>query len=79
MGVLMTEIGLLSVALTLVATLFALLMTVLGWLGAKVINRLDAVVERLDRVSSELHGRISGIDTRVTVLEVELGYKVRNP
>ncbi len=68
----------LPIALSLVATLFGLLTVLLGWLGAKVIARLDAVVEKLNQVSGELHTRINGIDTRLTVVETRIVEKRMN-
>lgn len=62
----------LPIALSLVATLFGLLTVLLGWLGAKVIARLDAVVEKLNQVAGELHTRINGLDTRLTVVETKI-------
>ena len=71
----MTETAALTIALGLVATLFGLLTAILSWTGAKVIARLDAVVDKLDKVASELHARINGIDNRLTVVETEIGHK----
>lgn len=64
------ETTMLAIAASLVATLFGLLVAVLGWLGAKVVNRLDAVVTKLEEVKTDLHERINGIDRRVVKLEV---------
>lgn len=63
---------LLPIALSLVATLFGVLTVLLGWLGAKVIARLDAMVDKLNQVAGELHTRINGIDTRLTVVETKI-------
>lgn len=68
----------LPIALSLVATLFGLLTVLMGWLGAKVIARLDAVVEKLNQVAGELHSRINGIDTRLTVVETKIVEKRMN-
>ena len=73
----MTEIDLLSISAVLVATLFGLLTSLLGWGGSKVIARLDAVVEKLESVAGQLHHRINGIDRRVTVIETRCGEQLR--
>ena len=68
----MSESAALALAIGLVATLFAMLATILGWLGAKVISRLDEVVIKLGQVSEDLHSRINAHETRLTVIEREL-------
>ena len=65
----MTETQMLTVAATLVAALFGLLATIVGWMGSRVIEKLDKVVEKLNDVAGELHERINGLDRRVTVVE----------
>lgn len=65
----MSEAQVLTIAASLVACLFGVLATVIGWMGARVIVRLDAVVEKLNVVAGELHTRINGIDTRLTRVE----------
>ena len=67
----MTDTSMLAISGVLVATLFGLLTTLIGWGGSKVISRLDSVVEKLDNVSSELHERINGIDIRVSIMETK--------
>lgn len=65
----MSEQLLLSISLSLVATFFGLLVALIASGGTKVINKLDAMVEKLNDVASELHARINGLDRRVTVVE----------
>jgi uncharacterized protein YoxC len=60
----MTETQLLTIASALVAVLFGLLTTVLGWLGSKIYSKLDEVVGALQSVRSELHERITDTDRR---------------
>jgi biopolymer transport protein ExbB/TolQ len=72
----MSETVAITIALGLVATLFGMLTGVLAWMGAKVISRLDAVVDKLDKVAGELHVRINGIDNRLSIVETEIGHKV---
>ena len=66
----MSEAQALTIAAALVAALFGVLATVMGWMGSRVITRLDDVVEKLTDVAGELHTRINGIDTRLTRVEV---------
>jgi len=51
--------------------LVGLLTAVIGWLGGRVITRLDAMVDKLNSVAGELHTRINGIDTRLTRVETK--------
>lgn len=63
----------LTMAGALVAAMFGLLTTVLGWIGSRAISRMDAMGdklgEKLDNMAGELHTRINGIDTRLTRVE----------
>jgi biopolymer transport protein ExbB/TolQ len=71
----MTDQTLLSIALSLVATFFGLLVALIAFGGTKVLNKLDAMVDKLNDVASELHQRINGIDRRVTVMETRCSTK----
>lgn len=65
----MNEATLLTIALSLVAVLFGLLVSVLAWIGGRLYNKLDEIVNSLSSVATELHMRINTIDRRVTVIE----------
>lgn len=67
----MNEQLLLTISMSLVATFFGLLVALIAFGGTKVINKLDAMVDKLNDVASELHTRINGIDRRVTVIETK--------
>jgi cell division protein FtsB len=67
----MNEATLLTIALSLVAVLFGLLVSILAWIGGRLYNKLDEIVKSLGSVASELHGRINTIDRRVTVIEAQ--------
>lgn len=67
----MDETTILTIALSLVAVLFGLLVSVLAWIGGRLYNKLDEIVKSLGDVASELHGRINTIDRRVTVIEAQ--------
>ena len=57
----------------LVAALFGVLAVIVGWIGSRVIEKLDSVVEMLHQVAEELHSRINKLDTRVSVIETRCG------
>lgn len=65
----MTETQLLTMAASLVATLFGLLVVILGWLGNKIYSKLDEMSGTMRAIEGDLHDRINGIDKRVTVIE----------
>ena len=71
----MTETQLLAVAASLVATLFGLLVALLGWLGNKFYSKLDEISKNLVLMAGELHERINGLDRRVTVVETRVSHK----
>lgn len=65
----MADTIILTVACSLVATLFGLLVLVLGWLGNKIYTKLDEMSKSLIKIAGDLHERINGLDRRVTVIE----------
>lgn len=67
----MTETQLLTLAASLVATLFGLLVAILGWLGNKFYSKLDEISGNLVKMAGELHDRINGLDRRVTKVETQ--------
>lgn len=71
----MMDVTLLTIASSLVATLFSLLILVLGWLGNKTYSKLDEISKNLVEMAGELHERINGIDRRVVRLETSNGLR----
>lgn len=65
----MNETLLLTLAASLVATLFGLLVAVLGWLGSRIYGKLDELSRTMQNIAGDLHERINGVDKRVTVIE----------
>jgi uncharacterized protein YjeT (DUF2065 family) len=65
----MNEINLLTLASSLVATLFGLLIMLLGWLGNKLYDKISSLSEAMGRVEGTLHKRITDIDRRLTAVE----------
>lgn len=72
----MTEATLVTMALSLVATLFGLLVLVLGWIGNKTYGKLDEISTNLVKMAGELHTRINGLDTRLAKVETRLERRV---
>ena len=68
----MTETTMLVVASSLVATLFGLLVAIIGWLGNKFYAKLDEISKNLIAMAGELHGRINGIDKRLVRIETTI-------
>ena len=56
-------------AAALVATMFGLLCSVIGWIGSRAIASIDQMKDKLNEVAGELHDRINGLDRRITVVE----------
>ncbi|MDE2440168.1 MAG: hypothetical protein KGP14_04015 [Betaproteobacteria bacterium] len=67
----MTDTLLLTLAASLVATLFGLLIAILGWLGNKIYTKLDEMSGTMHKIAGDLHDRINGLDRRVTVVETK--------
>lgn len=68
----MTETTMLVVASSLVATLFGLLVAIIGWLGNKSYAKLDEISRNLITMAGELHDRINGIDKRLVRVETTI-------
>lgn len=68
----MTETQMLTLAAALVAAMFGLLMTVIGWMGNRAVNSIDQMRDKLNEVAGELHTRINGIDSRLVRVETKL-------
>ena len=63
---------LLTIASSLVAVLFGLLVAIISYMGSNVIAELKQLNEKLQEVASDLHTRISGIDIRLTKVETKV-------
>ena len=62
----------LVVASSLVATLFGLLVAIIGWLGNKFYAKLDEISKNLIMMAGELHERINDIDRRLVRVETTI-------
>ena len=68
----MSETGMLIVSSSLVATLFGMLVALLGWLGNRIYSKLDELGETMRRIEVDLHERISALDARITRVEAHV-------
>ena len=71
----MDNAQLLTISLTLVGTLFAILTGVIGWMGARVVTKQDEVLSKLDTVKEDLHQKITHIDVRLVRVETIVAEK----
>ena len=67
----MNDAQLLTIACSLVATLFGLLVAIIAWGGSRVISKLEDVAAKINTMAVELHARINDIDVRVSVIETK--------
>lgn len=65
----------LTIAASLVATLFGLLVAIIGWLGNKFYTKLDEISRNLVAMAGELHTRINGLDRRLVRVETQAGLR----
>lgn len=75
----MGDTTLLTIAAGLVATMFGLLVAVLGWMGSRVYSKLDEMSNTMHSIAGELHNRINGLDRRVTIVETKCGANHQQP
>lgn len=68
----MNETQLLTMAASLVATLFGVLVMILGWLGNKIYDKLNEMAKTMTAISGELHSRINNLDHRITIVETKV-------
>ena len=68
----MSEAMLLTIAASLVATLFGVLVAIIGWLGNKFYAKLDEISKNLVQMAGELHERINGLDRRLVRVETTI-------
>ena len=61
----------LTIAASLVATMFGLLISILGWMGNKVYSKMEEMGATLHKIAGDLHQKIESLDRRVTVVEVK--------
>lgn len=67
----MPETQILAVATSLCATLFGILILLLGWLGNKIYTKLDEMNKSQIAMASCFHDKLNVLDRRVTVVETK--------
>lgn len=68
----MSEAQIITILLSLVATFFGLLVVIISWLGNKVYEKLSEMATTMHGIEIDLHGKISSLDRRMTVVETIL-------
>jgi len=64
--------SLLTLSGVLVASIFGILLAVLGWMGNKLYSKLDEITRSLHQIADDLHMKINNVDMRLTVVETTL-------
>lgn len=65
------EIYIMQILLGLVATLFGLLVLILGWMGNKVYQKLDEMANTMRSIEDDLRDELLNLDRRVAVVETK--------
>ena len=65
----MTTVNMLTIASSLVAVLFSIIIALLAWIGNRTAEKLTKMDDALHRIENDLHGKISALDRRVTKVE----------
>lgn len=68
----MNDLNVLSNLLSIISFLLLILVTVFGWIGSRVHNRLDDISKSLGAIERDLRGELSNVDRRVSRLEGSL-------
>lgn len=66
----MGESAAIALISSIAGTLFITISAILGWLGARVIAKLDELDTKLDALNIDMVRNINAVDHRVTILEV---------
>ncbi len=69
---------LLSISYAIVGVLFGVLIIILGWLGNRVMNKLDFLSENILHVSHSLNTKTNEQDMRITRIETLLEVEQTN-
>ena len=68
----------LTMLLTIIVALFGVLTVIMGWMGNKLYNRLGLMAESMHNIETDLHGKISDLDRRVTIVETRCPHTPEN-
>ena len=68
----MDQAQFITILLSLIAVLFAIVALMVGWMGNKLYSKLGEMARAMHNIESDLHGRISNLDRRVTITETKV-------
>lgn len=66
------QMWVITILLSLVGAMFGLLVMIVGWMGSKLYQKLSDMATTMHKIETDLHGKISNIDRRVTRLEANV-------
>jgi len=66
------ELELIKILLGAIGSLLGLLVVVVGWIGARIHNRLDSISGSLSKIERDLRGDLAQLDRRITRTETLL-------
>ena len=69
------DMWVITILLSLVATLFGVLIVILGWMGSRVYSRLQELVRAMHNIEVDIYGKISNLDRRITVVETTIQHR----
>jgi hypothetical protein len=65
----MNEINFLYLFFAMSSGVFGILITLIGWLGNRVVNKLDEISQKIEDVKFESYEKFSDLHTRISKLE----------
>ncbi len=68
----MIEANFLSIFFGMSSGVFAILITLIGWLGNRVVNKLDEISKKIEDVKIESLQKFSDLHGRVLLLEIRI-------
>lgn len=61
-----------NVLVTVIGGLLVVLISVIGWIGNRIHNRLDSISLSLSSIEKDLRGELTHLDRRISKIEIEL-------
>lgn len=65
----MESLNVLQLLLQVIGSLIALLVLVIGWIGKRIHDRLDAINDTLGKIDKDLGEKVTDLDIRLTKVE----------
>jgi hypothetical protein len=62
-----------SLLITVISALVAILFSIIGWLGKRIITAQDELLERIDTLKDAMQTRISRTELRLVKVETKVG------